>query len=122
MFCTAANAMQVSQWDSLSDIQKKDFLIVLIGGTIDNLKTNGHADQVPVLMDLFFNKDPAIATGTQEFLNNIGFIRQKNTTLSGNKLEIEDAFYFALNYHKIDVPLQDILTIGKTFKVPSPTH
>ena len=115
--------MQISQWDKLPDQQRNDFTIVLIGGAITNLKANGQANQVATLMDLFFNKDPKIATGSQEFLNNIEFVRNVNTTLSdAKKLEVESAFRATLKSHGIDIPYQDLLDIGKTYVVPSPTH
>jgi hypothetical protein len=123
---SAAQAMEIQQYDKMSNNDESEYVGLLVGGAEQAFKDEGRADLAAQVDHLFTTTDPGDAhtIGVVEFQLNLGRARvademnvEKNP--SAHRLEVEDAMLVTLK--KNNIPLSEdfigaFRAINKGFK------
>jgi hypothetical protein len=120
-FSTAAQAMEISQFDKMVKHDQGGYAGLLVQGTLNILKARNPQD-AQKFYDLFSADAPGqkASNGIVQFKENLEICRQINKD-NGNDpnkkpLEVEDALWLTLKNNGIIVPIEQLLEIGKDFK------
>lgn len=121
LFPSVAQAMETADFYTLSDANKKNYLILMIEGTRDNLTAQGKVDDAKKVVDLFTTEAPDKkgSIGAEGFFGEANSARAFNKKHPDNLIEMEQVFLFTINKFKLDTDLGDLEKLSATFK-PSP--
>ena len=124
LFTSAANAMQIPQYDKMVQNDKEDYCVLLVDGTANALDGHGKHEQSQKLIALFSNKSGNGGfTQLEKHLQALRIINRENANDPNNKepvYEVEHALALTLKDNGINVPVTVLLALGKDFKPSSP--
>ena len=122
LFTSAAQAMQIQQFDKMAKQDQNDFIGDLIGGAQKVLIDEGRSDLAAQVQKLFTEIPPGdqISLGLNEFESNLELLRiadAKNAAAHPNdpRVEVEDAMAATLHKNHIELP-DSFFTVNKNFK------
>lgn len=125
LFASLAPAMQIQQFDKMSDRDQGDYIAQLVIGAQKLLKDQGQADLAEKVRSLFTTKDQGdqISIGMAEFELNLARARVADAKRIKNdptarRLEVEDAMIVTLRKNGIELP-PSFLTVASNFKPAS---
>lgn len=126
LFCGAAGAMEIRQFDKMANQDQSDYIGDLIVGAEKVLNDEGRPDLAAQVKQLFTTKNPGDSDviGMVEFERNLVQARladlenvQKNP--NAPRVEVEDAFAVTMQANHVD--LRDgFYTVAKDFKPKFP--
>jgi hypothetical protein len=120
----SAAAMQVPQFDKLSQHDRVTYTTMLVLGAKHAIEQHGDQAKVQKLVTLF--EDGSTNGGMAQLYKNLAGLRalnDKNAADPNNKqpaYEVEHAFFVTLKDNGVQVPLNIILTLNKDFKPSDP--
>ena len=122
LFTSAAQAMEIRQFDKMSVQDQGDYVGLLVGGAEQVLKDEGRADLAAQVEHLFTTTDPGDAhtIGAVEFERNLAILREadaKNAQKNPKdpRIEVEVAMAVTLKKNGIQLP-DSFFTVNKNFK------
>ena len=122
LFTSAAQAMEIRQFDKMADQDQSDYIGDLIVGAEKVLTDEGRPDLAAQVKHLFTTKNPGDADtiGMVEFETNLALARVndvKHAAAHPNdpRLEVEDAMFVTLQKNYIPLP-DSFYTVNKNFK------
>lgn len=126
LFTSAAQAMEIRQFDKMADQDQSDYIGDLVVGAEKVLTDEGRPDLAAQVKHLFTTKNPGDADviGMVEFETNLALVRlddAKNAEKHPNdpRSEVEDVM--AITLEKNHIPLPDsFFTVMKDFKPKHP--
>jgi hypothetical protein len=126
LFTSAAQAMEIRQFDKMAVQDQGDYVGLLVGGAEQVLKDEGRADLAAQVEHLFTTTDPGDAhtIGMVEFELNLALLREadaKNAVQHPNdpRVEVEDAMSVTLHKNHIELP-DSFFTVASNFKPKLP--
>lgn len=125
-FTSAAQAMQIQQFDRMADQDQHDYLNVLVYGAQRVLIDEGKAD-LAAKIDKLFTEVPAgdkMSLGLTELERNldrarVADIQRIQNNPDARRLEVEDAMIVTLRKNGIELP-PSFLTVASNFKPKLP--
>src|ERR1035437_2693130 len=124
LFTSAANAMQIPQYDKMAQNDKEDYRVLLVGGAADALDGHGKHEESKKLIALFLDKGDN--GGFFQLAKNLEVFREINKENAANPnnkdpvYEVEHALAATLKDNGINIPVSVLLALGKEFKPSSP--
>ena len=123
LFTSAAQAMQIQQFDKMAGDDQDEYVAELIVGAQQVLKDAGSPDLAEQVHTLFTTKkNPAdqISLGRAEFEANLARAREADVRRiekdpGARRLEVEDAMIVTMRKNGIELP-PSFLTVNKNFK------
>jgi hypothetical protein len=122
LFSSAAQAMQIQQFDKMAMPDQSEYVGLLVQGAEQVLNDEGRADLAAQVDHLFTTTDPGDAhtIGSVEFERNLAIVRAddaKNAIDHPNdpRSEVEDAMAITLENNHIPLP-DSFFTVNKNFK------
>jgi hypothetical protein len=124
LFASAANAMQIPEYDKMAQSDKIDYRVLLVDGAAKALDGHGEHEQSQKLIALLSDKsEKGGFTQLEKNLQAIRIINERNAKDPNNKqppYEVEHALFLTLKDNGIIVPVSVLLAINKDFKPKSP--
>lgn len=129
LFGSAAEAMQIPQYDRMDARDEGAFRAFLIRSAYNDLKARGQNDQAEKLLKLF--EDKGANGGNKQFDKNLDMVRALNQRNAGDPnykgqvYEVEHAMALTLKQDGIVVAVSTLLASGQAFKAeypPQPSH
>jgi hypothetical protein len=126
LFTSAAQAMEIRQFDKMAGQDQDEFIAELVQGAEKVLTAEGKPDLAAQVSHLFTTNDPGdqISIGMTEFMRNLDRARaadirriQKNP--EARRLEVEDAMIVTMRKNGIELP-PSFLTVASNFKPKLP--
>ena len=119
LFTSAANAMQIPQFDKMDHNDRSKYVTLLVEGAAKGLTDHGQTDQARKLINLF--KDSSDKGGGYQFAKNLQIARDLNKRADPKQppYEVENALEVTLKDNGIIVPVSFLLTLAKDFKPSS---
>jgi hypothetical protein len=117
-----SKAMETSDFDTLSDANKVNYMAFLVEGTSDSFKAQGKADDAKKLIDLFTTlaADQKGSIGAEAFFAQVNSARDYNKRHPNNTIEMEQIFLMVLNKFNLDTDLGALETLSSNFKPSVP--
>jgi len=122
LLTSAAQAMQIQQFDKMADQDQADYVVALVNGAEKVLTDEGKPDLAAQVEHLFTTKNPGDADtiGMVEFIRNLALARvadAKRAAQNPNapRVEVEDAMAVTLQKNHIDLP-DSFFAVNKDFK------
>jgi hypothetical protein len=126
LFTSAAQAMEIRQFDKMAQNDRADYVSALIQGAEKVLTDEGRPDLAAQVSHLFTTNDPGdqISIGMTEFIRNLARARVADAKRIANdpnarRLEVEDAMIVTLKKNGIELP-PSFLTVASGFKPKLP--
>lgn len=126
LFTSAAQAMEIRQFDKMAGRDQSDYINALIDGAENVLTDEGRPDLAAQVEHLFATKDPGDADviGMVEFERNLALARVFDAKRAENdpnarRLEVEDAMIVTMRKNGIELP-PSFLTVASNFKPKLP--
>jgi hypothetical protein len=105
---SAAQAMEIEQYDKMSNDDESEYVALLVGGAEQAIKDEGRADLAAQVDHLFTTTDPGDAhtIGVVEFQMNLALAREADVKRAAqdpnaHRLEVEDAMLVTLKKNNI---------------------
>jgi len=126
LFSSAAQAMEIRQFDKMAQDDQAQYVSDLIQGAEKVLTDEDKSDLAAQVSHLFTTNAPGahISIGMAEFMRNLARLRvadvdnaQKNP--KDPRVEVEDAMFVTLQKNHIDLP-DSFFTVAKDFKPKHP--
>jgi hypothetical protein len=127
LFTSAAQAMEIRQFDKMADQDQNEYVAELVVGADKVLRAEGRADladQVDKLFTEKHNPGDEISLGRGEFEMNLARARLADAKRIQNdpnarRLEVEDAMIVTLRKNNIELP-PSFLTVASNFQPKLP--
>ncbi len=122
LFANPAQAMEIQQFDKMSQDDRAEYVSGLIQGAEKVLTDEGRPDLAAQVSHLFTTNAPDsnISTGMSQFMLTLALVRlndAKNAEKNPNdpRLEVEDAMFLTLKKNGIKLP-DSFFTVNSNFK------
>ncbi|HEY4126043.1 MAG TPA: hypothetical protein VGM36_15580 [Rhizomicrobium sp.] len=126
LFASAAQAMQIQQFDKMAGSDQDEYIAELIQGAEKVLTDEGQADQSAQVSTLFRTKDAGdqISIGMTEFYRNLARARLADVKRAANdpnarRIQVEDALAVTLKKNSIALPAA-FFTVANGFQPKLP--
>ena len=126
IFTSAAQAMEIRQFDKMAGQDQDDYIGDLIDGAEKVLTDEGKPDLAAQVKHLFTTKNPGDAdtTGMVEFETNLALARVADAKRAekdpnAQRVEVEDAMAVTLQKNHVDLP-GSLFSVNKNFKPKFP--
>ncbi len=126
LFTSAAQAMEIRQFDKMAIPDQSEYVGLLVQGAEQVLRDEGRADLAAQVEHLFTTTDPGDShtIGSVEFELNLALARVADAKRAekdpnAQRVEVEDAMAVTLQKNHIDLP-DSFFTVNKDFKPKLP--